>query len=682
MTHEGQHWHANEGCFSCKNCRVSLLGRPFLPRRGLIYCCVNCSKAYEEAGGGERESSSQTPTPPSSGPLPPPPPSSSAGSNNVAIYDNVKKPRPVNETSDLSFSEHSSLAISPVMDRRDCNGGDDSPMDVSSSGSTPVNGCGTNTVSTNSTTAASQTDNYSVIVTPKKAKKVPPPVKEKPRLRPARLMTTFKESEDVGPPPAAPRSPPLRRRESWTEFDSKYEQFGSLGRKESLSRHKHRMQQRDDSWFQADERYANALMVQPPQMPPPISVPNPNPNMQYNQRQLVPKAQKSMKAHQSQHDHKFQYYEMGPDSFAPEPPQPQLEPVTSLDQILRPKPQYNNPPPCPPPYPRPPPIPQPQIQYPQQVRHDQYQHVPQPLMNNHNHTAPHTIDRRQLETNLHQLLTEQGAGIITQLTKEMSTRQVDRLLQITETKLRHNDGRQSRREQYLYGNQDASYIEMSQVPPFQEALNQSFDLLSVNSSPKHKGNSHSRCKSMSNRAVPQMSMPELSESPTSRFEMSPPSSHQRTKSKAGENYHNYRPGRESNTNTNSNSGQKQLSVHFGPSQTHPSPSRSPSAHSRRFGSSPNLRPRVSKSRGHTNTYENQHHHSQHQQHSRQQHHPHRLPPRRYGSLPRVGHSRSMVDFRRRSHAAGGEYRHVLSSYMYNELITIKSLKSNFWKISS
>merc|ERR1719471_2593234 len=59
MTHEGQHWHANEGCFSCKNCRVSLLGRPFLPRRGLIYCCVNCSKAYEEANGRE-SSSSQT----------------------------------------------------------------------------------------------------------------------------------------------------------------------------------------------------------------------------------------------------------------------------------------------------------------------------------------------------------------------------------------------------------------------------------------------------------------------------------------------------------------------------------------------------------------------------------------------------------------------------------------------
>lgn len=662
MTHEGQHWHANEGCFSCKNCRVSLLGRPFLPRRGLIYCCVNCSKAYEEANGRERESSSsQTPTPPSSsGAMPPPPPSS-------AIYDNVKKPRPVNETSDLSFSEHSSLAISPVMDRRDGLSGD-SPMEVSSSGSTPVNG-GCNTVSTN-TACSTQTDNNYSVVIPKKAKKVPPPVKEKPKKR---LMTTFKECEEQGPPwdlhrpprdlppPAAPRSPPLRRRESWTEFDGKYEQFGSLGRKESLSRHKWRVQQQQECPpYQADERYVNASMVQPQVQRPPIPVPNPN--LQYNQRQMVPKAQKSMKAHQSQHDHKFQYYEMGPDSFAPEPPpsQPHLEAVTSLDQILRPKPQYNNPPP--PPYPRPPPIPQPQMQYPQQqFQQPQMNHTP-PQMNHNNHIPPHTIDRRQLESNLHQLLAEQGgAGIITQLTKEMSTRQVDRLLQITETKLRHDNGRQSRREQYLINQHEASYIEMMQVQqqPSQEVLNQSFDLLSVNSSPKHKASgNHSRTKSMmnSNRAVPQMSLPELSESPTSRFEMSPPSSHQRARSKAEDNYHHYRPGRESNTN----SGQKQLSVHFGPSQTHPSPSRSPSSH-KRFGSSPNLRPRVSKSRaGRHNTLENQHHHFPHQQQQHLHHHHHRPPPRRYGSLPRVGHSRSMVDFRRRSHAAAGEYRYVRS----------------------
>ncbi|KAL1513855.1 hypothetical protein ABEB36_003203 [Hypothenemus hampei] len=44
MSHEGQHWHATESCFCCHTCRTSLLGRPFLPRRGAIYCSIACSK--------------------------------------------------------------------------------------------------------------------------------------------------------------------------------------------------------------------------------------------------------------------------------------------------------------------------------------------------------------------------------------------------------------------------------------------------------------------------------------------------------------------------------------------------------------------------------------------------------------------------------------------------------------
>lgn len=44
MSHEGQHWHATEGCFCCHTCQTSLLGRPFLPRRGAIYCSIACSK--------------------------------------------------------------------------------------------------------------------------------------------------------------------------------------------------------------------------------------------------------------------------------------------------------------------------------------------------------------------------------------------------------------------------------------------------------------------------------------------------------------------------------------------------------------------------------------------------------------------------------------------------------------
>ncbi|CAG0908780.1 unnamed protein product, partial [Darwinula stevensoni] len=44
MSHGGQHWHATTGCFCCHSCKNSLLGRPFLPRRGLIYCSIACSK--------------------------------------------------------------------------------------------------------------------------------------------------------------------------------------------------------------------------------------------------------------------------------------------------------------------------------------------------------------------------------------------------------------------------------------------------------------------------------------------------------------------------------------------------------------------------------------------------------------------------------------------------------------
>ncbi|XP_053614521.1 protein prickle-like isoform X2 [Plodia interpunctella] len=61
MSHEGQHWHATERCFACHTCRASLLGRPFLPRKGAIFCSIACSKG-------------EPPTPSdSSGPGPRPP---------------------------------------------------------------------------------------------------------------------------------------------------------------------------------------------------------------------------------------------------------------------------------------------------------------------------------------------------------------------------------------------------------------------------------------------------------------------------------------------------------------------------------------------------------------------------------------------------------------------------------
>ncbi|XP_041428407.1 prickle planar cell polarity protein 3-A [Xenopus laevis] len=43
LTYGGQHWHASESCFRCGRCGVCLLGRPFLPRHGQIYCSRSCS---------------------------------------------------------------------------------------------------------------------------------------------------------------------------------------------------------------------------------------------------------------------------------------------------------------------------------------------------------------------------------------------------------------------------------------------------------------------------------------------------------------------------------------------------------------------------------------------------------------------------------------------------------------
>ncbi|XP_066601433.1 protein prickle-like isoform X2 [Prorops nasuta] len=87
MSHEGQHWHATEVCFCCATCRTSLLGRPFLPRRGAIYCSIACSKGEPPTPS---DSSAGPPHPPpylrtgrrqpvapsegSSSPPPPPPP--------------------------------------------------------------------------------------------------------------------------------------------------------------------------------------------------------------------------------------------------------------------------------------------------------------------------------------------------------------------------------------------------------------------------------------------------------------------------------------------------------------------------------------------------------------------------------------------------------------------------------
>uniref|UniRef100_A0A8C4QJD4 Prickle-like protein 3 n=1 Tax=Eptatretus burgeri TaxID=7764 RepID=A0A8C4QJD4_EPTBU len=43
VTYGGQHWHARDKCFSCARCKSSLLGFPFLPQQGQIFCSKACS---------------------------------------------------------------------------------------------------------------------------------------------------------------------------------------------------------------------------------------------------------------------------------------------------------------------------------------------------------------------------------------------------------------------------------------------------------------------------------------------------------------------------------------------------------------------------------------------------------------------------------------------------------------
>ena len=50
MTHEGQHWHATDVCFRCNTCHKSLLGQPFLPKHGVIYCSTECSRQDTKIG--------------------------------------------------------------------------------------------------------------------------------------------------------------------------------------------------------------------------------------------------------------------------------------------------------------------------------------------------------------------------------------------------------------------------------------------------------------------------------------------------------------------------------------------------------------------------------------------------------------------------------------------------------
>ncbi|XP_061075698.1 prickle-like protein 2b isoform X2 [Conger conger] len=60
MTYDGQHWHATESCFCCARCKKSLLGRPFLPKQGQIFCSRSCSAGEDPDGSDSSDSAFQS----------------------------------------------------------------------------------------------------------------------------------------------------------------------------------------------------------------------------------------------------------------------------------------------------------------------------------------------------------------------------------------------------------------------------------------------------------------------------------------------------------------------------------------------------------------------------------------------------------------------------------------------
>ncbi|TGZ48196.1 Protein prickle [Temnothorax longispinosus] len=147
MSHEGQHWHATEACFCCATCRTSLLGRPFLPRRGAIYCSIACSKG--EPPTTPSDSSAGPPQPPpsflrssrrqtvatsegSSSPPPPPPPPLPPGSRHT-LGSPRNSPRMTRRHQQISAS----LATTPTQSTQNALSPEFGAEGLPSSGSRP-----------------------------------------------------------------------------------------------------------------------------------------------------------------------------------------------------------------------------------------------------------------------------------------------------------------------------------------------------------------------------------------------------------------------------------------------------------------------------------------------------------------------------------------------------------------
>jgi len=437
MTHEGQHWHATAECFACRKCGISLLGRPFLPRQGLIYCSLKCSKGGQGA--------IEKPSP--------------------AVYDNVVKGvivKPVAETSDLSGSEQSGLAAGGGEAAADQ---DATPPLVTSDASVASPTAAMSVPTTPTKTTYSQTD--STVAVNFRRSRPPPPVKQKPRS----LILTSLQSSPPDRGQMRSTSPPNQPRPSMeAEEDSRHRYYGSLGRRETLGNRHRRQLYRQEMQRQEDQQGSRRSLHRYPSLQGGVDYENTNlyptrsPEQQQQQQPQVPSPPR-------QYTHPLFTGAMGEYVYRPEF---ELEPVTSIDQVLTNSRcnvshgslnhNYHS-----------------QQQQAQQYHHpvgQRHQGLPQqqasPYCNYHPmaparaYDGARTIHRRQLDSNLKQIIGLPNGGptsdIIGQLTREMNPEQIQRLLQLTEEKLASSD-----------------------VPV---QLERSFDQLSVASTPRFSHGQH------------------------------------------------------------------------------------------------------------------------------------------------------------------------------------------------
>lgn len=310
-------------------------------------------------------------------------------------------------------------------------------------------------------------------VVARKKKKIPPPVKEKPKVN----IMPFNPNIQSTPVISGFRahSPDFRNDNDnlMAEYDAKYGQYGSLGRRETMQKRRQKFENARNSrqcGFPDGGKLlrANSMGSGLPERPPQESPYYVNANFEkFSVPVFEPVANPGFEPINSGNPGlgvRNQGYNPG------------LQPVTSLDQILRhpfPNPNLSNQDT----------FQSPNISYPESFQQnpnfsypDQFQNPPvftpnknyyymrpglpnvpnvHPVMNG-NLTSniktpenPETLERRKLESNLQKLISEGKTGrIIEQLTREMTQGQIEKLLQVTEgLSINHHSRSKSNSEQ-------------------------------------------------------------------------------------------------------------------------------------------------------------------------------------------------------------------------------------------